>query len=471
MSGTVLGIIAPHPPIMVPGVGGPRAHVTSASIDAMNTARDALRAFDPDAIVLMSPHAPMARSEFVVDTSDGTHGSLAAFGAPRTAISARGDVALARAIITEAEADGIPIVSRATTPLLEPGVLDHGALVPLSFLDPEGAYPLVELSPSFLPLETHVGLGRAIGRAAASLGRRVAFVASGDCSHRLTRDAPAGYSVRGAEFDEALVDHVAAGDLLGLVSLDRSLVEAAGECGLRSFVTLGGFLEGSDASPRVLAYEGPWGVGYLTAVIASPSLLEAIGVGEAPARRSSAATGSDDATDGASDAEAAPSAPVALARRAIDAYVRERRALQPPPPEGVFATPHGAFVSLHRQGMLRGCIGTISPTEDSLGAEIVHNAIQAATADPRFPALEADELDDLEISVDVLGPPEPATLEDLDPRQYGVIVSADWRRGLLLPDLDGVDTVEDQVAIAMRKAGIEPHERVRLERFRVTRYH
>lgn len=469
MSGTALGIIAPHPPIMVPEVGGPRAHVTGASTDAMNTARDALRAFDPDAVVLMSPHAPIARSEFAVETSDSTQGSLAAFGAPRMAISVRGDIALARAIIAEAEADGIPVVSRATTPLLDPGVLDHGALVPLSFLDREGAYPLVELSPSFLPLETHVALGRAVRRAADSLGRRVAFVASGDCSHRLTRDAPAGYSVRGAEFDAALVDHVAAGDLLGLVSLDSSLIEAAGECGLRSFVTLGGFLEGTDASPRVLSYEGPWGVGYLTAVVASPTVLDAL----APTTASAGAVvrAADHADAGDDDGTSAPSAPVALARRAIEAYVRERRALQPPSAKGVFATPHGAFVSLHRHGMLRGCIGTISPTEDSLGAEIVHNAIQAATADPRFPELQTDELDDLEVSVDVLGAPEPATLEDLDPRQYGVIVSADWRRGLLLPDLDGVDTVEDQVAIAMRKAGIEPHERVRLERFRVTRYH
>jgi len=131
----------------------------------------------------------------------------------------------------------------------------------------------------------------------------------------------------------------------------------------------------------------------------------------------------------------------------------------------------GAFVSLHRNGQLRGCIGTIAPTTPSLAEEIIHNAIQAATADPRFPPMTADELDGLEISVDVLSTPEPATMDDLDPREYGVIVSADWRRGLLLPDLDGVDTVEQQVAIARQKAGIGPNERITIERFRVDRYH
>ena len=128
-------------------------------------------------------------------------------------------------------------------------------------------------------------------------------------------------------------------------------------------------------------------------------------------------------------------------------------------------------MSLHRGGDLRGCIGTIEPTRATLADEIVHNAVQAATADPRFPSVVPDELDGLEISVDVLYPAEAATFEDLDPRTYGVIVSADWRRGLLLPDLDGVDTPAEQVAIALRKAGIAPDEQYRLERFRVDRYH
>jgi AmmeMemoRadiSam system protein A len=331
-------------------------------------------------------------------------------------------------------------------------------VVPLSFLDPEGRYPIVELSLSFLPPSTHRAFGRAVRAAAREIGRRVAFVASGDCSHRLTRDAPAGFSPRAAEFDAALVRLLSRGDFEGLEQLDPLLVEMAGECGLRSFITLGGYVEGSDARPRVLAYEGPWGVGYLTAVVASPRLLETLD-------ESSAAHGADEPASSVSPL-------VSLARETIDAYVREHRVITPPEtPEGVLGTRHGAFVSLHCGGDLRGCIGTIEPTCATLAEEVIHNAIQAATADPRFDPLATDELGDLDVSVDVLYPAEPATMADLDPRTYGVIVSADWRRGLLLPDLEGVATAEQQVSIALRKAGISPDESYRLERFRVERHH
>ncbi|HAL29269.1 MAG TPA: AMMECR1 domain-containing protein [Coriobacteriia bacterium] len=452
MHGSVLGIIAPHPPIMVAEVGKDRARVTAESSDAMAAAARLLAAFAPDTIVLMSPHAPAARDAFLIDTSDRLAGDLGQFGAPQVRLAPPGDPQLALAIIDTATGAGIPVAPRSSSPLLEPGALDHGSLVPLSFLDRAGEYPLVVLSLSFLPLSTHRTLGSAVRDAADRLGRRVAFLASGDCSHRLTREAPAGFSPRGAEFDRELLDLLEAGDFEGLMHIDADLIDAAGECGLRSFVTLGGFLEGSGSRTRVLAYEGPWGVGYTTAVAASPDLLALLDTAE-------------------TSESPHPSAPVALARRTIETFLREHRIISPPEPEGLLQERRGAFVSLHRHGELRGCIGTIAPTTPSLAEEIVHNAIQAATADPRFPPMTADELDDLEISVDVLGTPEPASMEDLDPSIYGVIVSADWRRGLLLPDLDGVDTAEQQVAIARQKAGIGPDERITIERFRVDRYH
>ncbi|MGI6367358.1 MAG: AmmeMemoRadiSam system protein A [Anaerolineae bacterium] len=164
---------------------------------------------------------------------------------------------------------------------------------------------------------------------------------------------------------------------------------------------------------------------------------------------------------------------VALARSAITLYIRESRVL---PATGdlreLGEIKAGAFVSLHRNEQLRGCIGTISNVYGNLEREVIHNAISAATRDPRFMPLQASELDDLAISVDVLGQPERvAGLEDLDPRQYGVIVERGNRRGLLLPDLEGVDTAQQQVEIALRKAGIGAYQSYTLSRFRVDRYH
>jgi len=165
---------------------------------------------------------------------------------------------------------------------------------------------------------------------------------------------------------------------------------------------------------------------------------------------------------------------VQLATRAIETFVRQAQILSPPTdlsPE--MEGRAGTFVSIHlKDGSLRGCIGTVEPTQDNIAEEIVHNAIAAATRDPRFPPITPHELDSLDISVDVLTPAEPVeSIADLDPQRYGVIVQRGWRRGLLLPALEGVDTAERQVEIARLKAGIGADEPVQLFRFEVKRYH
>ncbi len=243
--------------------------------------------------------------------------------------------------------------------------------------------------------------------------------------------------------------------------MDAGLDEAAGECGLRSFIALGGFAGDDPVPTRVLAYEAPWGVGYLTALVGGAALAAADG-GAWPGAQS----GRKGGMAGSDDSEI-----VKLARRAIAAYVEDGTVIEPEPLSGAeYPARAGAFVSLHREGDLRGCIGTIAPTAETLADEVVHNAIEAATRDPRFPSLHEIELADLDIKVDVLHAPEACELEDLDPANYGVIVSSGWRRGLLLPDLEGVDDVATQVGIAMRKGGIAPSESCDIERFKVDRY-
>jgi AmmeMemoRadiSam system protein A len=163
---------------------------------------------------------------------------------------------------------------------------------------------------------------------------------------------------------------------------------------------------------------------------------------------------------------------VALAKDAVEEYVRFGRVTPVPsplPPE--FMTRAGVFVCLKKLGQLRGCIGTIEPTKPNLAAEIIHNAISAAVSDPRFDPVTVEELPYLQYTVDILSAPQRVTsLDELDPKQYGVIVESGFKRGLLLPDLEGVDTVEDQIGIAMRKAGIRDGEPITLYRFQVTRH-
>lgn len=168
---------------------------------------------------------------------------------------------------------------------------------------------------------------------------------------------------------------------------------------------------------------------------------------------------------------------VRLARRTIEVYLtRDTRLKAPEEPTPEMESRAGAFVTLHRHGQLRGCIGTIHPTQDTLGQEVIENAIAAATRDPRFPPLRPDELADLDVKVDVMGEPELVdSVEDLDPRRYGLIVESvrqPWKRGLLLPDLEGIDTAEKQLYWTRHhKAGIvDPDEPIQMYRFEVRRY-
>jgi AmmeMemoRadiSam system protein A len=162
---------------------------------------------------------------------------------------------------------------------------------------------------------------------------------------------------------------------------------------------------------------------------------------------------------------------VQLAKRTVERYVKEGKVLKAEELTPEMRERTGVFVSIHKGGELRGCIGTFEPQRSNVAEEIIANAISSATSDPRFSPIRPDELEDLEYSVDVLTTPEPVKSQDqLDPRRYGVIVEAGWRKGLLLPDLEGVDSVDYQIDICRQKAGIAPNEPVRLYRFEVRRY-
>jgi AmmeMemoRadiSam system protein A len=285
-------------------------------------------------------------------------------------------------------------------------------------------------------------LGCDIRTVSEKLGKKTVFIASGDLSHRLKHDGPYGYVKEGAIFDQRITEILSSGNFDLLDSLDESLCEKAGECGLRGLHVLAGVLEGCQFEPELLSYEGPFGVGY---AIASFIL--------------------DNRKDPYVD----------LARKTIEHYVNHRQIVKLEDItqlSELYQPSSGVFVSIHRQGRLRGCIGTIEPVRKNLGTEIIYNAVAACARDPRFYPVAPMELKDLEISVDVLTKAEKISHKsELDVRRFGVIVVSKERRGLLLPDLEGIDSIDHQVAIARRKAGIDPDEPIDLYRFEVVRHH
>ncbi len=254
-------------------------------------------------------------------------------------------------------------------------------------------------------------------------------------------------------------------DILGRAAFDElltfpeKLTDEAAQCGLSSFQIMAGALDGEELAVERLSYEGTFGVGYAVYRFAPTGLN---------AERRFLET---DKKQAQTDRRNNPY--IALARQTIEDYIRTGRRPDLPDnlPDELSERQAACFVTLHREGRLRGCIGTLEPFRASLAHEIQANAIAAATEDPRFRPLREEELDELEVSVDVLFPAEKIqSLDDLDPRRYGVIVSAGRRRGVLLPNLEGIDTVEEQVDIARQKAGIAAHESYGLERFEVVRH-
>ena len=163
---------------------------------------------------------------------------------------------------------------------------------------------------------------------------------------------------------------------------------------------------------------------------------------------------------------------VQLAREAIREYLEKGEIIRLPDElTSEMKERHGTFVSLKMKGKLKGCIGTYEPATSCVAEEVIHNAISAATRDPRFMPVTLPELKEINISVDILTPPEPVrSISELDPKKYGVIVKSGYRRGLLLPDIEGVNTPEEQVEIAKEKAGIGQAEPVELFKFEVKRY-
>lgn len=436
--------ITPHPPIMVPEVGRESIADVADSIAAMSELTRRVIESGAESVVLISPHAPLEADSFVAYKGPQVAGDFSHFNAPGTHFTTQIDEELLGAIKETAASEQYQVTT------LHEHDLDHGTAVPLYFLLRNGwRGKVVTLGYSFLSNDDHLRFGSCIRKAVDNVGRRIAFIASGDLSHRLKPQAPAGYNPDAHVFDEQVVDALRSNDPQRIVDIDFNLRRLAGECGYRSMLVAIGASSELPLSCEVLSYEAPFGVGYLVAQLTNQTF--------------------------SSDCERTEEISLpALAREAVETFVRSGNILAPPRSAiGLMESRAPCFVSLKTlNGELRGCIGTIEPARDTLAEEIIANAISAATSDPRFEPVRPEELSNLRYSIDVLFPPEVTVMEELDPSVFGVIVEdgIGARRGLLLPDIPGIDNAKQQVEIAARKAGIGQGEPIRLYRFRVERY-
>jgi len=461
-----LAVFFPHPPIVVPEVGGREAAKVSATAEAMEKLSRKINDIKPELIVAITPHGHVFSDAVTITAVDPLEGDLGQFGASQVKVRYELDREAAAAILDECRDSQISCAALDERLLSSYGRstrLDHGLVVPLSFLARTGWQgSLVPVNMGILPYEELYHFGILLRQALDKLEKDWVLLISGDMSHCLLPGAPAGYSPQGAVFDEIIRQCIREGDIKRIFALDPILIEEAAECGLRPLIMGLGTLDGYEIEASELSYEGPFGVGYLVAEL-NP--------GPKAAERQVSRDLYGEREDRLNTSKSGESPLVRLARSSVEHYLKYGKYIDPPDNIEGGAKKAGAFVTLKKYGQLRGCIGTIEPVREDLTREVIYNAVSAALHDPRFEPLSLEELDELNISVDVLDKPEPVFgMEELDPLEYGVIVSRGSKKGLLLPHIAGINSAQEQVKIARQKAGIGMNEEVSLERFRVVRH-
>ena len=457
----IAAYMVPHPPMIIPQVGRGSEKQITETIRAYQQVADEIAERKPEAIIISSPHAILYADYFHISPGKKAAGDFSRFRAPDTAFQETYDTELVREICDLADRERFP----AGTLGERDRQLDHGTMVPLYFVEQKYRdFRLVRIGLSGLSLAEHYAFGQLIRQAADRIGRRTVYIASGDLSHKLQEYGPYGFAPEGPEYDRRVMDACSRGAFGELLAFDEAFCDKAAECGHRSFVMMAGVLDGMNVEARQLSHQDVTGVGY--------GICSFYPAGESADRKFLDIHRNSEKERLRKKREKEDPF-VRLARLTVESYVRDGKKPEIPEwtTEEMRNRKAGVFVSIHEEGKLRGCIGTILPTRDSIAEEIISNAVSAAVRDPRFSPIRPDELQRLEINVDVLTEPEViSSREELDVRRYGVIVSSGHKRGLLLPDLDGVDTVDDQIGIAMRKGGITDRDAITLERFEVVRH-
>ncbi len=452
--------ILPHPPVLLPEIGQERSRELEVTTNAYMKAAKMVADDSPDTIIVITPHS-VAYSDYIhISPGARASGDFSAFGCKELSFDA----------VYDAE-----FVSRVTDigtgMKLYCGVsgeraagLDHGTLVPLYFVNKfYTGYKLVRISISGLYRGYLYAFGKAIKQAVDELGRKTVIIASGDLSHKLTHTGPYGFSAQGPVFDRQVTDAMKNADFLRFMTTEAELCEEAAECGLRSFVIMSGALDRTDVKAEFLSYEGPFGVGYGICAYKPLGQNEDRNFGEQLEAQNRAKI---------SRIRKNQSKYACLAQKTLESYLKkggDADIHEEDMDDGMYEKA-GVFVCLKKHGELRGCIGTILPVRRNVADEIVTNTISAATQDGRFDPVTEDELDDITYTVDVLTLPEKCVYEDLDPDIYGVIITSGQKRGVLLPDLEGIDTRDKQLSTVLKKAGIGKKEAYSLERFSVKRF-
>lgn len=447
--------IVPHPPMIIESIGKGREKEVQKTIDSYRKVAKEIKKIEPETIVILSPHTTMYSDWFHIISKETMVGNLSEFNCDIT-FEEENDITLIE------EFDKIVKENNFPAQLMKKGNqnLDHAEMIPLYFIEKEyNDFQLVVIGISGLPLIKHYELGIYLKKAIEKMNRKVVIVASGDLSHTLKEDGPYGFKEEGPIYEKEMESIIREGNFDKLMDYSNTTLEKIGDCGHRAFTILAGCYDKEEVKTEVFSHEDVTGVGYLVADI------EAV---REDKNRDFLNKKQEKERERIKKIKGQEDKYITLAREAIENEVNGIESKK----KKYFKKNHDAcFVTIYSYHQLRGCIGTYLPQYNSLEEEIIENAKAAAVKDPRFPKIVKEELDFLEIHVDILKKPVLAkSIYEFDPKKYGILVITNEKSGLLLPNIEGIDDVEEQLKIALKKGNIDEKEPYLMYKFEVERH-
>lgn len=457
----IASFIVPHPPLSIKEVGKGSENQIIKTINSYKNISKQISDIKPDTIIISSPHTKVYTDYFNVLSAPNLLGTMGNFGAPQVTFNEENDLELVEEIdkICKEENFKGGITDKKYYEL------DHGTMVPLYFIkEYYKDFKIIVIGISGLSDYNHFRMGEIINEAVEKLGRKAVYIASGDLSHKLQEYGPYGYIEEGKIYEEQIVEISQKADFKRLFSIDPVICEKSAQCGHRSFIIMSGAINKKELKTTFYSHEDITGVGYeiLSYYINGDNENNDYYKNYLKEEKNRLVNYYNNVDNY-----------VLLAKKTIEEYIIKNKKIDIPynTPKELLDNKAGVFVSIHEFNELRGCIGTITPTKSNIAEEIIENAISASTKDYRFNKIDKEELPFLEINVDVLMPAEPVeNINELDPKKYGIIVSSGYKRGLLLPDLDTIDTVEEQIRIAKMKGNIKDDEEITIQKFTVERH-
>lgn len=469
MGELVGAFILPHPPIIVPEIGKQEEVNVKKTINSVKNASKIIKKLNPKTVIIVTPHNINFSDYIYISGNNKLVGNFSDFGCSNISLEYENDIDLLSDIVEESKKEKIHSGSLNEKDMKKFNIeskLDHGALVPLYFINKElSNFKILHISLAGFNLKDMYRFGKCILKAIDKSVGKYVFVASGDLSHKVNEKSSYGYSKYGKKFDNLIMNLLEEKNTKDLLNIDEDFCEKAAQCGLKSVVMLLGTLDAYNYKVNLNSYEAPFGIGYLVA-----SFLD---ISRDKKDKKIIENSEKEYKSKITKIRENEHQYVKLARESLEFYIENKGIMKISDDldNYILENKAGVFVSIKKYGILRGCIGTIFPQKESIAEEIINNAINSGISDYRFNKIDINELDYLVYSVDILQKPvKIKSIVELDVVKYGIIVKNDNKSGLLLPNLDGVDNINQQLNIALDKAGISKNENYSIEKFEVIRY-